>query len=305
MRSRRTGRQPGHDVSDSKDARLRRLLRLVDLDQPAFKLDLGLLHADIAGSPGPAHGNQHLFGFLHLGLAVDVSKGHLHAGLGFLHLLNFGAGVHVDAALLEEARQFLGNFLVLDRNHARQKLDDGHLSAEGAEERAELHAHRARANDDQRLGHPLQSQNFDVGEDAAVCLQPRQHLGLGAGGQNHVSGLHVRDGFAVGDFDRMYAFQRRAGQPSKSHDPRNLVLLHQEVQALGVLGDDGVFALEHRGPIERGRADSLNAKVGGVLQVVPDLSIEEEGLGGDAAHVQAGAAQLVSLFDQCDFQPVF
>ena len=39
------------------------------------------------------------------------------------------------------------------------------------------------------------------------------------------------------------------------------------------------------------RADAVDAVFGGVLQVVPDLGIEEQGLGGNAADVQAGAAE--------------
>ena len=72
-----------------------------------------------------------------------------------------------------------------------------------------------------------------------------------------------------------------------------------------MLGDDGVFALEYRGPVECGCVDSLNTEVGGVLQVVPDLGVEEQGFGRDATDVQAGSAQLGGLFNQRDLQAVF
>ncbi len=72
-----------------------------------------------------------------------------------------------------------------------------------------------------------------------------------------------------GNFDGMHAVLCRAGEPAGARNDGDLVLLHQEFEALDVLGDDGVFALEHRGPVERGRADAGNAKLGGVLQVVP------------------------------------
>ncbi len=158
----------------------------------------------------------------------------------------------------------LRDFLVFDGNHAGQELDDGDFGAEGAEQGAELHAHRARANDDQRLGHLLHGQDFDVGEDAAVGLEAGQHFGFGAGGEDDVFRLDLAD-FAgrVAYLDGMHAALRRAGEPAKALEPGDLVLLHQEVEALGVLRDDGVFALEHRGPIERGRADAANAEVGG------------------------------------------
>jgi hypothetical protein len=87
-------------------------------------------------------------------------------------------------------------------------------------------------------------------------------------------------------------------------EPRDLVLLHQEVQALDVLGDDRVLALEHGGPVERGRAEALNAKIGGVLQMVPDFGVEEQSLGGNAAHMQAGSAQLRGRLDERHLEPI-
>ena len=59
--------------------------------------------------------------------------------------------------------------------------------------RGELHAHRARADDDQRFGELLQGQNLDVGQNAVVRRKAGQHLGLGAGGQNHVLRLHLAE----------------------------------------------------------------------------------------------------------------
>ncbi len=241
----------------------------------------------------------------HLRLAVRVGEGHLYAVLGLLHLLNSCAGVHVDAALFEEARNLLGNFLVLDRNHARQKFENGHLCAEGAEERAEFHAHSARADDDERFRNLVHCEDFDVGQDAVVGFEPGEHFGLGASGENHVFRFYRADFSARRrDFNRVHAALRRAGQSANALDARDLVLLHQEIETLGVLGDDGVLALEHRGPVERGRADAPNAKISGVLQVVPDFGVEEQGLGRDAAHVEAGAAELVGLLNQRHFQSV-
>ena len=85
-------------------------------------------------------------------------------------------------------------------------------------------------------------------------------------------------------------------------DDGDLVLLHQELEALGVLGDDGGLALLHAVPVELRRADAVDAVFGGVLQVVPDFGVEEQSLGGDAAHVQAGAAEDVCGFDERDLE---
>jgi hypothetical protein len=41
-----------------------------------------------------------------------------------------------------------------------------------------------------------------------------------------------------------------------------------------------------------------------MLQVVIDLSVKEQGLGGNATHVQAGASEFLFALDQGDFQPI-
>ena len=89
--------------------------------------------------------------------------------------------------------------------------------------------------------------------------------------------MHLQAYFAARgrNFDGMNAVLRGAGQPAKALDARDLVLLHQEVEAVGVFGDDGVLALLHRGPVQRRRADAFNAEVGGVLQMFPDFGVEE------------------------------
>ena len=71
-----------------------------------------------------------------------------------------------------------------------------------------------------------------------------------------------------------------------------------------MLGDDPVFAVEDGLPVDGDVAHAFDAVLGGVFQVVIDLGVEEQGLGGNAAPVQAGAAQLLFPLDQGDLQPV-
>ena len=52
------------------------------------------------------------------------------------------------------------------------------------------------------------------------------------------------------------------------------------------------------GQLSTGCADVVDAVVGGVLEVVPDFGVEEQGLGGDAADVEAGSAELVGALDE-------
>ena len=51
-----------------------------------------------------------------------------------------------------------------------------------------------------------------------------------------------------------------------------------------------------------GRGDVVDAEFGGVLEVVPELGVEEESLGGDATDVEAGAAEDGVLLDERDFE---
>ena len=108
----------------------------------------------------------------------------------------------------------------------------------------------------------------------------------------------------VGDVDGVDAILCRAGQAAVAVEDGDLVLLHQEVKTLGVLDGDVVLALDEVVPVELRRVDAVDAVAAGVLEVVPDLGREEHRLGGDAAPVQAGAAELVGLFDEGDLQAV-
>ena len=104
--------------------------------------------------------------------------------------------------------------------------------------------------------------------------------------------LHVKDA-ALGS----------AGELAPSFHGGDLVLAHEEFQALGVLGHNLVFALLDGLPVQFGLVDAFNPKFFGLLEMVPDFRVEEQRLGGDAAHVQAGAAQDIGFFDEASLQP--
>ena len=185
-----------------------------------------------------------------------------------------------------------------------QHFDDGDFGVERAVDRGELHAHRSRADDHQRLRNLFQAENFDVGENAIVGFEAGQHAGFGAGGEDDVLGFELGGLAVVGDFDGEHAVLRRAGQLAVAFHGLDFVLLHQELEALGVLGDDLRFALLNRGPVELARVDALDAEFFRVFQVVPEFGVEEQRLGRDAADVQAGAAEESVFFDESGFQAV-
>ena len=100
--------------------------------------------------------------------------------------------------------------------------------------------------------------------------------------------------------------QRQRGrieEGRRAHQDRDLVLLHQEFDALGVLRDDTVFALHHLRKIERGLVDgdAFIARMGGE---VPHVGGVEQGLGRNTADMKAGAAQFGVFFDNGRFQAV-
>ena len=96
-----------------------------------------------------------------------------HAGFGALNVLGFRAGFHANAGLLEDALEFLRDFLVLDRHDARQHFEHGDLRAEAIEDGREFHADGARADDREGFGDDRHVENFDVGQDdVASALRP-------------------------------------------------------------------------------------------------------------------------------------
>ena len=100
------------------------------------------------------------------------------------------------------------------------------------------------------------------------------------------------------------AVLRRAGQLAVAFHGLDLVLLHQELEALGVLGDDFLLALLNRGPVQLARVHAFDAEFLGLFQVIPEFGVEQQRLGRDAAHVQAGAAEESVFFDESGLQAV-
>ncbi len=201
---------------------------------------------------------------------------------------------------LKTRRQLLRDFLVFDGNDARQHLKQRYFAAEAMEAGGELDSHRARAENRQRLGHVRQIQNLDVGEDAlGVGLQARGACAL----PSRWPARCARVSRICAGPSPVTSTLAGAGQAAVALDPVDLVLLHQELDALGVLGDDLVLAVEHQGEIEA-RIIAMDAVFFRVLEALPDVGGVEESLGGDAAHVQAGSAQLGVFFDDGGFEAV-
>ena len=279
---------------------------LIGADEAALDFDFCRLQTNIGGTGRPADGHQHLLRVLHHLFAIGGGEGHLYSVVGLFHFVDLGAGVGVDTPLAEDAGQFLAHVLIFVGDQARQVFNDGDLATEALEDGAELHPHRPGTDDYHRLGNLGQDKYFHVGQDAVgVRLHPRQHAGVGAGSDHDILSL---DSFllAAGCFDRdgMDSVVCRAGKAAVALDGGDFVLAHEEVEALDMLGDDPVFAVEDGLPVDGDRAHAFHAVLSSMLQVVIEFGVKQQGLGGNTAPVQAGAAQLFFPLDEGDLQPI-
>src|SRR5664280_553475 len=263
-------RQAHDDVADGVKPGLGGAHELVDLHGAPVELDLRLLDTDILGHRRAAHCDQHLLGFQFLLLAID-GKGDGDARLGLFHFFYFGVHEAVDAALAIHAHQLLRHLFVFDRYVTRQHLQDSHVRSEGFVDAGKFDAHRARADHDQRLGNLVQTQHLDIGQDLHVRLQAGQHAGRRTGAKYDVLGLD-RLQFAAFQRDRVDAVLSGPRQFAPSADHIHLVLLHQELQALGMFVHDALFALLDRAPVQRNARRVLQSKLHAFLHVVEDLS---------------------------------
>src|SRR5205809_1264021 len=253
-----------------------------------MRLHTNLLQAEVLGNRGPAHRDQQLLGpdLALVGLDADAVAGLLGAA-------DLDAEAAVDARLLESAEKLLGHLFVLERDQAVEGLEQCHLDPELVVEGRELDAHSAGADDADRFGHRLGDDRVVGGDDVlAVESNARERLHDRAGGNDEVLRLHQ---LAVG-LDRV-----AVAQPAPGLDDLDLVLLHQVLDALVELADDGVSTLgDARVVVAHDlRLEAELSAAGG--DAVVELGRLEEGLGGDAPDVEARPAELAAL-DQGDLQ---
>jgi len=132
----------------------------------------------------------------------------------------------------------------------------------------------------------------------SVELEERQFHGGRAGGDDDV--LRREDLLAaVGGANRDAVGREEGGG---SGDDRYLTSLGELGDAGHELGDDVILAAQERGEVELDRAE-LDAVFGGVVLCPHEvLAGVQQGLAGDAADVEAGAAERGTLVDQSDLQ---
>ncbi len=69
-----------------------------------------------------------------------------------------------------------------------------------------------------------------------------------------------------------------------------------------MLGHDLRLAILHRCPVQLARVHALDAEFLRFFEMVPEFGIEQQRLGWNAAHVQAGPAEESIFLYKCSFQ---
>ena len=147
------------------------------------------------------------------------------------------------------------------------------------------------------LGISSEQQDFAVRENRlAVNFDSRQRTGFGTGRQQNIGGFEF-GGFAV-FFD---ADAARPGDFAPAGDGFHFVLLEQQADATGMFLDDFVFAREDRGPIDFD-VFHFEAEFFGALEVIVNIRVVQKYFGGDAAYVQARAAEKRIFFNDGGLQ---
>ncbi len=203
----------------------------------------------------------------------------------------------INPLLAKRLLKLARDLLVFEWHGARQHFEHRHLGAEAVKDGGELHAHCARADNDQRFRDLAQVQDFAVGQDGfAVSLHARQQLGFRARGQDDV----LRHDLPRLAFRVRHADSPGARQSSKPLNELHTVLLQQEFHAFGqLLHDLGLARLDRR-PIQAdtGADDSIFL---GILEVVVDFSVQKQRLRRNATDVEAGSAVLIVLLNEGGF----
>ena len=274
----------GDDVTNSVDVANAGVQALVSQDEAAIHGDALLLVAHVCGVRATTNSDQNDLCLEDLA----VSQGDLSTVSVLLNLLEEGAGVELDAALLERTLQNLDDCRVLVGNQVRQALDDGDVNAHSVPHGCELATNHAATEHDSALGQVVHLQCLSGGQHATLNGQT-EGLGDRTGCQDNVLTLvlNTTDGDGV-----------LSGQLTLAGDNLYALHLQQACKTLELTGDDAVLVIANLAHLD-GLQYSVNANLGRLACIFSQLSSVQVRLGGDTAGVQAGAADLF-LLDQAD-----
>jgi hypothetical protein len=253
---------------------------LVDLDASAFGQQLVGGGAAADGDQQPVDGDGLL--------AVLVGVGDLDRLFPDLGLRDLGAQLDGQALLVELAARGLGDVGIGGAEEGVHCLEHRHFRAQALPHAAQLQADDAGADDAQTLRHRSQIERASVVDDVfAVERHAFQLDRYRAGRDDDVRARDLR-GRAVLSRDLHRAVRQ---QLAEAVIRRDLVGLEQLHDAARELLHDLVLAADHRSDIDRRLLRRDAVVLERMFQVVELLGGIQQRLGGDAADVEAGAAQ--------------
>ena len=253
--------------------------RVVD-DDAAVDLEAGFLGAPALRRGTAAHCHED-----HVGLDAELLR-----ALGVMNgapVEGLDAAAQLEGHVLHGGAGLGGQVVVHEGQDLGGHLDDGHLGAEGGVQGGELDADDAAA-DDRETG-----RNLGQREDARGVDQ--RWVVLGAGQRGHGRHGARGDDDVVGGVGRALDGHATGGiQVASSVDDGHARLALGGCDAGDQALDDLILPGLHLRPVD-GHALGVHAELAGFLGVQVVLRAVEQGLGGDAAHVQAGTAQVLLL----------
>ena len=266
----------------------------VDRDRATIgQLDPGLVEPVALDPRREADRLEHLVGLEDLFLAV-LADGDLDLLARVVDALDLGRQQDLHAQLLVLLEQLLGDVGVLGRDHPVEELHDRHVDAEVLHHVGELDADGAGPGDDDRAGQLVGEDLLLVGHDPLRQRGAGDEAGLRARGDDQVvAGVRRGPAVLVLHVDGLLAVLG-AHQGAPAVELGDLVLLHQVVHALGAgLGDTAAALVrdtEVHGGVPGDAEDVLLLR-----DDVRDLGVAQQGLGGDAAHVEADTTPVLLL----------
>jgi len=275
-------------VADAPYTKRARTQVIVDDYTTSLELYSGRFGAEAFGVRRPAHREQHLVGIHRAAALAAGREANLQRASGFRDLSDLAAGVDLRAKAGEVLHVGVDDVRLDHGEDLREHLEHGDLAAQGREHGRELHADHAAADDGEARGHLLQLED-GVGVDGELGAFERDARNGRAGGDDDVLGLQT----LTGDVDRPVAHQL----PGPTDDG-HAAGFEKSLNAFDELVDHRAFPLLRRGPVE-GDVVGDDAEWGAALGKRVQLRRLEQGLGGNAATDQAGAAQPVLLDDGC------
>ena len=190
----------------------------------------------------------------------------------------------------EQLARFLGDLLIDRAQQHRQAFEHRHLGTEATPDAAHFQADHAGADDTELGWHCSQRQRTGIRQDQLfIELGARQCARGRSGGDDHVLGAERHAGGSA-DVELVDAGAGLTCEGSAAVEERDLVFLQQVQNAVIVLLDHAILALEHlrQVQLQAGDLDAvLDKAVAGMFEMLGRL---QQRLRWNATDVGAGAA---------------